>query len=77
MSSSPRKRAVPPGVLIFLDTCALWALATAINQYVPLTEPILPSVRETRPTWPSCCSSGKVAFGGLSVRNRQDVHWAP
>lgn len=77
MSSSPRKRAVPPGVLIFLDTCCIvGAFATAINQYVPLTEPIWPAVRENLPylavmllVW----YSAAFERGLWSVRNRQDV----
>ena len=48
--SKPRKRVVPPSVLAFLDTCCIvGAFATAINWSTPLTDPLLPNIRENLP----------------------------
>lgn len=77
ISSKPRKRVVPPAVLVFLDTCCIvGAFALAIHLSTALVEPLWPSIKENLPylfvvilVW----YSAAVERNLWSVRNRQDV----
>lgn len=77
ISSKPRKRIVPPGVLAFLDTCCIiGAFAVAIHWSTPMIDPLMPSAIKNLPylavvilVW----SSAAVERNLWSVRSRQDV----
>lgn len=77
ISSKPRKRIVPPAVLVFLDTCCIvGAFALAIHWSTELTEPLTPSMVKNLPylivvilVW----YSAAVERNLWGVRNRQDV----
>lgn len=77
ISNKPRKRIVPPAVLVFLDTCCIvGAFALAIHWSTPMTKPLMPPILQNLPylivvilVW----YSAAVERNLWGVRNRQDV----